>query len=650
MADETGSSSAAPPSPPPQEELSVNISIVSPSPSVDEALRFPGLPASTTVAELKEKIRDVLESKPTNEQQRLIHQGKLLAREQDTLLQMLGEQRPHPHQQQQRIQHYMNQVQQRMGMTPPDQARGGQAASIPPPQGGAAVTPNGDVYRITTQTSALWGPDGQLQGIARPSSQPANAGASGPDLPLTSTDVGNIFRAADATQATARMTDAMQRSAHGAAMAHLNQLHLNGQLPPIQTPGVTVPWRPASAAPAPNSRTATPETTRTQSHDSLSAQSNRLPTPSLPEVYIVNSPQGPRALLMNTSAELYYTPSPRTYHVPTITTAMFPPTWFSPLPRVASGPQQAQAPTQSHPGGSAPAQQQAAAQQAPQQGNIRVNTYQGPAAAQQPAGQPQIRVQPLAPGAAHMHPANPEGNLAAALLAALWPHVWLLIRLAVFVWWFTSANTSWTRWFIIMSLATAVFLVNTGLFNGLANELFQPVRQHLEGLIPFAGPERRRNNAPPAHEGGENNNRNNPNPQAGQHQGEPDPAQAAARLVEQRREQNANWLLDQIRRIERASLLLLASILPGVAERHIARLEAEARAERERQEAAERAEQERREEEERTAAEAASASAATGQEEESAAGDADGAQQDGNVPPSGTSGEQQQQPEPVAAS
>lgn len=89
MADEASSSTAAPPA----EELSVNIAIVSPSLSANTPLNFPGLPASTTIGQLKQKIRDALDTKPTNDRQRLIHQGKLLPRENDTLLDVLGEQR-----------------------------------------------------------------------------------------------------------------------------------------------------------------------------------------------------------------------------------------------------------------------------------------------------------------------------------------------------------------------------------------------------------------------------------------------------------------------------------------------------------------------------------------------------------------------------
>lgn len=129
----------------------------------------------------------------------------------------------------------------------------------------------------------------------------------------------------------------------------------------------------------------------------------------------------------------------------------------------------------------------------------------------------------------------------------------------------------------------------------------------MEGLIPFGALEENRNrrdNAPAANAQPGQEGDNNPAAQDGRRRLEPDPAQTAARLVEQRRNDNGHWLLDQIRRLERAGLLFLASIAPGVAERHIANMEAAERAERERQEAAERAERERREEQERAAAEA----------------------------------------------
>lgn len=523
-------------------------------------------------------------------------------------------------QQQQLLQNYMNHFNQRPGGTPPQQPRPGMAHAgqeqaghphfspgnnmpgrnsphpdiQPQPFVQQGIGPNGEFYRVT-MNSAIIGPNGPV---------PIPVNLQQGNVPTPAPDVHNILRTADASeQASSIMANAMHRSASGASLPNLA---MGNHRQPIQPPGVTVPRRPGSTVPL--SRTATPDATRTPSYGSTAAtqsQAVRSSTPHQPEVYILSSPQGPRALLINSPSDLYYTPAARMPAAPAFPAGFAPP-WFQPHPQLRTGP--GAGATQTH------VQPQAAAvpgqQQAPQQGNIRVGLYQGPA--QQAVQQQPARVQPLAPGAAAMHPANPEGGLAGALLAALWPHIWLLIRLSLFVWWFTSADTSWTRWFTVLSIAITIFVVNTGFFNRMANDMFNPLRQHLEGLIPFGALEENRNRrdndpaanaqAQPGQEGG-----NAPAVPAGRQPGAPDPAQVAARLVEQRRNENGHWLLDQIRRLERAGLLFLASIAPGVAERHIANMEAAERAERERQEAAERVERERREEQERAAAAATTA-------------------------------------------
>lgn len=566
------------------------------------------------------------------------------------------------------MQQYLNQLNQRSAGHHGQQARGsvglqgvpvpgqpinpqfsnhGQGRNSPHPeyQGYVRETvgPNGEVVRVT-MNSAFIAPNGQVFPVNFQNLQHGNGGAAapGPGGPFSTNDVHNIIRNADASQATSIMTNAMHRSASGASLANLN---LNGPRQPIQPPGVTVPRRPGSTVPL--SRTATPDPTRSTGHGSVSAPpanpALRMPTPTQPEVYILSSPQGPRALLVNNQSDLYYTPAPR-YPVPPVI-PNFTSAWLQPpTPQTRPGFVADHAQQAAQPQPAAPRVEQ----QAPQVGNVRVNIFQGPAAQQQ-AQQQQAQARPLAPGGPQFHPANPEGGLAGALLAALWPHLWLLIRLGVFVWWFTSSETSWTRWFAIMSIATAVFLINTGLLNGVANNVFNPVRQHLDGLIPLApGANANREaggNDPPAadqvvveeHDGNIYEYRRQ---QPGQ-QGGPDPAQAAARLMAQRQQQNANWFVDQVRRLERAGLLFLASIAPGVAERHIAALEAQERAERERREAEERAERERREAEERAAAEAA----ASGTDDAAASSETQNA--DSVETASGGNEQQQQQQPPV---
>lgn len=73
------------------EPLSFTLIIVSPSTGVTSPLTFPQLPAATTVSQLKEKIRDALLSKPSNDGQRLIHRGRLLGRDAESMLEIFGQ-------------------------------------------------------------------------------------------------------------------------------------------------------------------------------------------------------------------------------------------------------------------------------------------------------------------------------------------------------------------------------------------------------------------------------------------------------------------------------------------------------------------------------------------------------------------------------
>jgi hypothetical protein len=67
------------------------LQVVSPSVGVSSPLSFPHLAATTTIKELKAKIRDALPSKPTDDHQRLIHRGRMLGRETETMLDVFGQ-------------------------------------------------------------------------------------------------------------------------------------------------------------------------------------------------------------------------------------------------------------------------------------------------------------------------------------------------------------------------------------------------------------------------------------------------------------------------------------------------------------------------------------------------------------------------------
>ncbi len=71
------------------------------------------------------------------------------------------------------------------------------------------------------------------------------------------------------------------------------------------------------------------------------------------------------------------------------------------------------------------------------------------------------------------------------------------------------------------------------------------------------------------------------------------PQQAADRMLQERRNRDESLTRQYIRRVERAIALFIASLVPGVGERHIAAREAAEAASLEEERARERAEEER---------------------------------------------------------
>lgn len=253
-----------------------------------------------------------------------------------------------------------------------------------------------------------------------------------------------------------------------------------------------------------------------------------------PLVYILSSPSGPRALLM-TGTETFFTPRVSRRH------------------------------------------------QSPAVGQIRAGRgvqFQNAAGVNTAPNQNQ----PVNPQNPAQNAANPQANPAEGGLGAqMGVHLWLIIRLIGFVWFFTSGNPSWTRWLMVSGLAFVVFIVNTGLFNGVFEQIWSPIRRHLENLLPLAGREAALvpaanagvvPNIPPA----DNERGQRARGQGARRPGELVPEEVAARLMEQRRQADVGWVMAQVRRAEHAMLLFLASLVPGVGERHIAAREAEANA------------------------------------------------------------------------
>ncbi|KAJ3558651.1 hypothetical protein NPX13_g9666 [Xylaria arbuscula] len=374
-------------------------------------------------------------------------------------------------------------------------------------------------------------------------------------------DPQSLHRMAEAGSATRTMLDAMRRNASSSSLANLASHHGQQPIPP----GVTTPLIPSRAG----SAAGTPDPLRANrigSNASTGVNSNTTSSPS-PEVYILSSPSGPRAILVNGNLGTYYSPLLRPMGLPvppmalSNVTGRIPQAQHVPFPQIV--------------------------QRSPLvRGNQPIAQANLAQAGQQPQPQPQHELQ--VPGAIQAQFGHGMDNpqIHAIRLAQVWPHIWMIVRLAIFIWWFTSPTSSWYRWFTVVSIAVFMFIVNTGALNGLAEQIWVPLRRHLENLIPLAADVHGHQQQRPIPENAQDRGANDANP-AGPRG--PDPADTAARLVQQRRENNANWLLNQARRLERAGILFIASLAPGLAERHIAQVEAEARAERQRQEEAQAA-------------------------------------------------------------
>jgi hypothetical protein len=394
------------------------------------------------------------------------------------------------------------------------------------------VGPNGERWQVTvnetTTTLPMPQPHHHLAGHHH--HMPAN-----PAL-----DIQALLRNADrylAAQNNQAARNNMQRSASNPPPSTSTQAG-----PSIQATAATQPNTPGVATPPTGSGSPSASTIMNPplQANSQAANTTNNSTPSEPMVYILSSAQGPRALLVSNS-DTFFTPrqSSRRHRVET------------------PAPNQAQA--QGQPG--------------------------------EPIGLPEYRNRPanraVRRGQRNVHqlePVNePHGNPPEGALAArIGPAIWLAIRLIGVVWLFTSGNTTWTRWFLFSAIAFLIFLVNTGMLNGFGDQLWGPIRRHVENLIPLAGPEAAL--VPAANAAIPQPAAAPEAPAAGNEQapratnGEPNPAQVAARLLEERRQQNGGWLLAQVRRAEHALLLFLASLVPGVGERHIAHREAEANA------------------------------------------------------------------------
>lgn len=278
------------------------------------------------------------------------------------------------------------------------------------------------------------------------------------------------------------------------------------------------------------------------------------PTASSSPIYLLSSPSGPHALLVSPSG-MYTTP----WQFPALAVP-------TPAPVLH---QTSDIPTPTQP----------------------LNSTNEPIAQQPAANPPQAEQEP------QQQQQEQQADQARDLIRILLPlggHIWLLVRLFGFVYFFTAGGGH--RRAILLGLcAFIVFIAQTGLFRPFLQSTWEPFRRHIENLLPLANNDRRL--LPDAAVAG-----NNANPEgqgAQQANGVPTPQQAAERLLREREQMDGNIMRQYLRRAERAIALFVASLVPGVGERHIAARDAAEAAIREQERERER-EREEREQRERT--------------------------------------------------
>lgn len=155
--------------------------------------------------------------------------------------------------------------------------------------------------------------------------------------------------------------------------------------------------------------------------------------------------------------------------------------------------------------------------------------------------------------------------------------IWLFIRLYFCIYMISSSGT-WARVFLVAGAVLIALLSDTEIPRQIQEMLITPIQRHLEGLAHLGGP---------ADQGA--GGQNAATAQAGGNA--PDTIQGE--------------LWSSIRRMERAIVLLLASLIPGIGERQVeARNAAEAEAERLRQEEQQRLQEQQQQQQQQEGAQA----------------------------------------------
>ena len=220
-------------------------------------------------------------------------------------------------------------------------------------------------------------------------------------------------------------------------------------------------------------------------------------------------------------------------------------------------------------------------------------------------------------------------------------HFWLLLRILIFAYFLLGSNMGYTKMLMLAGIGLAFWAFRLGVLGN--PEVRNRARAWWEGVVGLpprpavqngqqqqaqgaAQPQVEQNQGQRAQAGAEPPAAQQLPPAPAQQQQQrpqnrmPTPEQVAQRLLNENADQNRGWLREQIRPVERAVALFVASLWPGIGEAHV------------------RAQRELREQDERRAAEA-EVEARRRAEEESAAQEKKEGEGGGGVAQVGTDGQ-----------
>ncbi|KAL9621650.1 MAG: hypothetical protein Q9160_003902 [Pyrenula sp. 1 TL-2023] len=172
------------------------------------------------------------------------------------------------------------------------------------------------------------------------------------------------------------------------------------------------------------------------------------------------------------------------------------------------------------------------------------------------------------------------------ILELAWNRVWLFVRLYLFTF-LLGGNRGWMRWFwLALTIIWCVMPETT-----IIRDLWRRIQRHVENLLPLAPhPRQRQNNDDQQQTQHDNADQRRDNSattsdasatstnttQQQQQQGgsssgrprTPTPSEAADRLRRDHHNRQVTWISDLVTRIESGLALFLASLIPGLPERH----------------------------------------------------------------------------------